>query len=144
MNRLRQHVPEPSRLEEQLEAFLQKFREEHPLPVELSFTRSRGPLADPLRGEILQIVREGLTNIVRHAGATKAVLGIDVGDDEVKIKIQDDGRGMPPANGDGAAAVTKPWTILQRTQRLSGSLEVDSLPGEGTRISVSIPLRRKP
>jgi signal transduction histidine kinase len=144
MNKLRHHVPEASKLEEQLEAFLEKFREDHGLPVEMTLTRSRGPLAESLRGEILQIVREGLTNVVRHAGATKASLQVDIDEDEVKIRIQDDGRGMPPANGDhGPGGVTKPWTILQRTQRLSGNLEVDSLPGEGTRISVSIPLRRK-
>jgi signal transduction histidine kinase len=144
MNKLRHHVPEASKLEEQLEAFLQRFREDHGLPVEMTLTRSRGPLAESLRGEILQIVREGLTNVVRHAGATKASLQVDIEEDEVKIRIQDDGRGMPPANGDGGpGGVTKPWTILQRTQRLSGNLEVESLPGEGTRISVSIPLRRK-
>jgi signal transduction histidine kinase len=145
MNKLRHHVPEASKLEEQLEAFLTKFRDDHHgLPVEMTLTRSRGPLAESLRGEILQIVREGLTNVVRHAGATKATLAVDIGEEEVKIRIQDDGRGMPRVNGDGGVgAVTKPWTILQRTQRLSGNLEVDSLPGEGTRISVSIPLRRK-
>jgi signal transduction histidine kinase len=145
MNKLRHHVPEASKLEEQLEEFVQKFQEDQGLPVELTIGRSRGPLAESLRGEILQIVREGLTNVVRHARATRATLSVDVGEDEVKIRIQDDGRGMPVENGDGSpAAVPRPWTILQRTQRLAGSLEVDSLPGAGTRISVSIPLRRKP
>ncbi len=143
MNKLRHHVPEVMKLEEQLEAFIQRFREDHALPVELTIAKSRGPLAESLRGEILQIAREGLTNVVRHAGATKATLAVDIGEEEVKIRIQDDGRGMPRVNGDGGpGTVIKPWTILQRTERLSGNVEVDSLPGEGTRISVSIPLRR--
>jgi signal transduction histidine kinase len=136
-------VPEAMKLEEQLEAFIQRFREDHGLPVEMTIAKSRGPLAESLRGEILQIAREGLTNVVRHAGATKATLAVDIGEEEVKIRIQDDGRGMPRVNGDGGpGTVIKPWTILQRTERLSGNVEVDSLPGEGTRISVSIPLRR--
>jgi signal transduction histidine kinase len=143
MNKLRHHVPEAMKLEEQLEAFIQRFREDHGLPVEMTIAKSRGPLAESLRGEILQIAREGLTNVVRHAGATKATLAVDIGEEEVKIRIQDDGRGMPRVNGDGGpGTVIKPWTILQRTERLSGNVEVDSLPGEGTRISVSIPLRR--
>lgn len=145
MNKLRHYVPEISRLEEALESFIGKFQEDHGLPVDMKITRSRGPLAETLRGEILQIVREGLMNVVRHAQATKAGLTIDVGEDAVKIRIEDDGQGMPVQNGgDSPAAVARPWTILQRTQRLAGILEVDSMPGEGTRISVSIPLRRKP
>jgi signal transduction histidine kinase len=144
MNKLRHQEPEISKLEELLEAFLQRFQEDHGLPVELTITRGRGPLAEALRREVLNIVREGLTNVVRHARATKVILGIDVGEEAIRIKIEDDGQGMPAANGDGGAgAVSPPWTILQRTQRLSGDLEVDSAPGEGTRISVSIPLRRK-
>ncbi len=144
MNKLRHYVPEISKLEEILEGFIAKFQEDHGLPVEMKITRSRGPLAETLRSEIVQIVREGLTNVVRHARATRATLTIDVAEDAVKIRIEDDGQGMPVVNGDGTtkAAVTRPWTILQRTQRLSGDLHVDTAPGEGTRISVSIPLRR--
>jgi signal transduction histidine kinase len=143
MNKLRHYVPEISKLEELLEEFIQKFQEDHGLPVEMKIERSRGPLAESLRSEILQIVREGLTNVVRHAKASKAMLTIDVAEDAVKIRIEDDGQGMPPVpNGDGARGATRPWTILQRTQRLSGDLHVDTAPGEGTRISVSIPLRR--
>ncbi|MFN2433563.1 MAG: GAF domain-containing sensor histidine kinase [Gemmatimonadota bacterium] len=146
MNKLRHHEPEGSKLEELLESFLHKFQEDHGLPVELAIKRSRGPLAGALRSEVLQIVREGLTNVVRHARATRAKLDIDVGDEAIKIRIEDDGQGMPVENGAGrnGAAPLRPWTILQRTQRLAGDLEVDSAPGEGTRISVSIPLRRNP
>jgi signal transduction histidine kinase len=142
MNKLRSYEPEIIKLEELLEAFVKRFREDHGLPVDMKINGSRGPLAESLRNELLQIVREGLTNVVRHARATKATLTVDVEEDEVRIRIEDDGQGMPTQNGDRADAVTRPWTILQRTQKLAGNLEVDSVPGEGTRISVSIPLRR--
>jgi len=144
MNKLRSQIPEVSKLEELLDGFVRKFQDDHGLPVEITIQRSRGPLAEALRSEIFQIVREGLMNVVRHARATKATVSIDVGEEEINICIQDDGQGMSVHNGDGSPGVVRPWTILQRTQRLSGKLEVDSVPGEGTRISVSIPLRRKP
>lgn len=141
LNKLRHYVPEFSKLEETLAAFIEKFQSDHGLPVEMTLTRSRGPLGETLRGEVLQIVREGLTNVIRHANATKAVLSVDVGEEAVVIRIEDNGRGMA-AHEDNGSGPTRPWTILRRTQRLSGNLEVDSSPGEGTRISVSIPLRR--
>lgn len=144
MNKLRHHEPEGSKLEELLEAFLQKFQQDHGLPVELTIHRSRGPLAEALRTEILQIVREGLTNVVRHAAATRASLTVDVDEDVVKIRIEDDGRGMPVGGDGNGGSPVRPWTILQRTQRLAGDLQVESAPGQGTRILVSIPLRRNP
>ena len=145
MNKLRHEEPDINKLEDLLEAFIAKFQEDHGLPVEMTINRSRNPLVESLRGEILQIVREGLTNVVRHAQATKAIVTIDAEPEGVRIRIEDNGRGMPGANGDHPdGAATRPWTILQRTQKLQGNLEVHSAPGEGTCISVSIPLRRSP
>jgi signal transduction histidine kinase len=141
MNRLRHHVADGRLLEEALAEFVRRFQDDHGLPVEMKVVRGSGALAETLRGEILQIVREGLTNVARHAAATRALVNVEVGEDAVTIRIEDDGRGMPAGNGDGRAAI-RPWTILQRTERLAGQLQVDSAPGEGTCISVSIPLRR--
>ena len=51
---------------------------------------------------------------------------------------------MPVGGVGNGGSPVRPWTILQRTQRLAGDLQVESAPGQGTRILVSIPLRRNP
>ena len=100
-----------------------------------------GSLADlPLEAvaELLAIVREGLSNVARHAGASTAAVLLTVHDGRVRLELQDDGRGfradMQPERGHHGLA-----NMRARTEALGGTFEVDSVPAGGTRIIITLP-----
>jgi signal transduction histidine kinase len=69
--------------------------------VAVRVSAPRGPAADDLaparREEVVRIAREAIVNAARHGGARHIVVVFDLGDDEVGLRVSDDGRGMPQA-----------------------------------------------
>jgi signal transduction histidine kinase len=97
--------------------------------------------------ELVTIVTEGLTNIVRHAHATEVSVLLVFGTKSLEVSLQDNGRGFDSerqsaqrhaarADGSGFGLVG----IRERVESLHGTLHLSSRPGEGTRIQVGIPL----
>ncbi len=81
--------------------------------------------------EILNIVREALSNCARHANATRAVISIRMRDARIRVSIHDNGIGFSSAGqprGYGLA------NMEARAKRLGGSLRVQSKTGEGTHV----------
>jgi signal transduction histidine kinase len=96
-------------------------------------------VAPSVRGELLSIAREALSNAVRHASATRTTLQIGEADGELRLEIADDGTGFDtdaPA-GDGHHGLAN---IARRAESLGGNLVLESAPGRGTRIIVTVPL----
>ena len=96
-------------------------------------------LPAPARHHLCMLVREATTNVLKHAHAT--TLGVSLGyrDGMLAITITDDGVGftpsVPAADGhDGLA------NMRGRVAELGGSLTIDSAPGRGTRVAVTVPL----
>ncbi|MGW5868694.1 sensor histidine kinase [Streptomyces sp. NPDC055239] len=100
------------------------------------------PLPDRTQSALLRIAQGALANVTEHAAATTAALTLTHLDDQVVLDVADDGRGFtptdePPAShrrGHGLPA------IRARARQLGGTLTIESAPGEGTVLSVSIPL----
>ncbi len=88
--------------------------------------------------DIVQIVREALSNVGRHAGARTCRLSLRRQGELAVLEVDDDGRGFDPSNvrreGQGLR------NIAERAARLGGSLAIESKPSEGTIVRVSIPL----
>lgn len=89
---------------------------------------------------VFRIVQEGLTNVARHSGAAAAEVRVVVTGTRVKIEVADKGRGFVPdavfASG-GASGIAG---MMERATLLGGRLEVESMPGLGTRLLAEIPL----
>ncbi|WP_399926623.1 sensor histidine kinase [Streptomyces kanamyceticus] len=101
------------------------------------------PLPDRVSSALLRIAQGALANVREHAGATTAALTLTLLDDQVVLDVADDGRGFtPPAAGKAAAGVRGHGlpAIRARAGQLGGTLTIESAPGEGTVLSVSIPL----
>ncbi|MGW0907082.1 sensor histidine kinase [Streptomyces sp. NPDC002853] len=100
------------------------------------------PLPDRTQSALLRIAQGALANVMEHADASTTALTLTHLDDQVVLDIADDGRGFtpteqPPASdrrGHGLPA------IRARAQQLGGTLTIESAPGEGTVLSVAIPL----
>lgn len=88
--------------------------------------------------ELLAISREALANVTRHSGASHASVRLRVPGKDVRLEIADDGRGIDPsttqARGHHGVA-----NMRTRAEALGGTFDLESGPGTGTRIIVSIP-----
>jgi PAS domain S-box-containing protein len=88
---------------------------------------------------LFRILQESLTNIARHANARKVAISLGRDATRVRLEIKDDGRGFDVE----AAAKKKTFGLLgirERAIMLHGTLSITSKPGEGTRVSLSIPI----
>ena len=89
---------------------------------------------------ILRGVQEALTNIRRHSGAKTAAITLSYMEDVLVLDVQDDGKGFVPSSTDGSGfGLTG---MRERTEKLQGTFSVESVPGEGTTISISLPALR--
>jgi signal transduction histidine kinase len=93
--------------------------------------------------EVVQLVREALSNVSRHAGAATCRVSLhrDPAADVVRLEIDDDGRGFDQevAKGTGRGL----GNLRARTARLGGRAEIVSVPGEGTTVRIAIPVRER-
>ena len=88
--------------------------------------------------DILQIVREALSNAVRHSGGDRVRLGLTTSGDAALLEIADNGKGFHPAEMGGKG---NGLTNLQRrAESVGGELEIESAPGSGTWVRLRIPL----
>lgn len=99
------------------------------------------PLPDRVQSALLRIAQGALANVREHAAATSAALTLTYLDDQVVLDIADDGRGFepPPSREPGVRGHGLP-AMRVRAQQLGGTLTIESTPGEGTVLSVAIPL----
>jgi PAS domain S-box-containing protein len=97
------------------------------------------PLTPVQSGSLFRIVQEVLTNIARHASATRVELRIVLEGGWLALQITDDGRGFDssrPTRPDSLGLVG----IDERATTLGGRVVVDSTPGRGTTVTLSIPV----
>ncbi len=85
-----------------------------------------------------RIVQEGLTNVVRHAHATRATVRLTRSPGELVVEVDDNGRGPtgPGVDGDGRGLAG----MRERARALGGSLEAGPRPGRGFRVRATLPL----
>ncbi|MEU6991629.1 sensor histidine kinase [Streptomyces sp. NPDC046465] len=106
-------------------------------------------LPDRVSSALLRIAQGALANVREHADATTAALTLTLLDDQVVLDVADDGRGFtPPDTAPGGTASDTAGgvrghglpAIRARAGQLGGTLTIESAPGEGAVLSVSIPL----
>lgn len=93
-----------------------------------------------------RIVQESITNILRHAKATKIHVTLRQEEHSLDLCIKDDGTGMSAREMPGTAAVRSTLGLLgmqERAQALGGRITIQSLPGQGTEVRARIPLRSR-
>lgn len=88
--------------------------------------------------EIVNLVREAASNAVRHGRARHLTLRAARGDDSVVLALADDGAGFDPASA--AAGGHGLANMRARAAALGGSLDIDSAPGKGTRVVLTLPI----
>ena len=117
-------------------------------PLAADAARSRR-LDPELESTIYRIVQEALTNVSRHAQATKAVVSISERERVVRASVTDDGRGLPDAarlgpRGDGLEGGFGTSGMRERAELVGGELELAPAPGRGTVVRLTVPLAGRP
>lgn len=93
--------------------------------------------------EVLRIVQEGLVNVRKHSGARHALVRLASNGDKWTLTVEDDGKGFAFAGrytqDQMEQAGSGPAIIRERVRLIAGELTVESNPGQGTRLEITVP-----
>lgn len=118
-------------------------------PTVVSFQLSGEPTELPMAHEttLLRIAQGSLANVLQHSRAQRAAVTLTFMDDEVTLDIVDNGVGFEAGAASRAEHRGESFglaTIRERVERLGGRLSVETTPGAGTALAVSLPLEVSP
>ncbi|HEX9093238.1 MAG TPA: sensor histidine kinase [Coriobacteriia bacterium] len=115
------------------------------VPVALSIEGAGDGYSQSLRIAVCRVVQEALTNAWKHSGAKSVSVRVSLGDDRVEALIEDEGLGFDVSAvepGAGARGRFGLEGMRQRAALLGGDCVIESTPGRGTRVRLSIPVWR--
>ncbi len=116
------------------------FKEQAGLDINVTVTGTERRLEPYLEVMLFRAIQELLGNAARHSQGTLVKIMLDMGEDRVRVNVDDNGKGFDPdaiqqSNSLGLKL------IRERAEMLGGSFEVDSNIGKGTRVSFAVPAR---
>lgn len=101
-------------------------------------------LEDDIKGQILNIVKEALNNIRKHAQAKQALMEFKAVASEIMVTIEDDGQGFVLVREEKELAHGWGLEIMkERAREIGGNIKIESIPGQGTRILLRVPVNRE-
>lgn len=122
----------------ELMAYWQKLGAPASLDVEIQVHGTLKRWGNLVRRNLLRIAEESLANAVKHSGATRIGVTLDLNANAPRLLVADNGRGF--AARDGAASNGIGLTnIRERARAIGGEARIESKPGAGTRIEVRLP-----
>lgn len=116
------------------------------LSIKIVHNKPEIPLEKDLLTLLFQSIRELLLNVHKYAGVQEATIVIEHSDDRLVIEVADKGNGFLPEtivgnlSGNGGFGLLN---IRERLRWLNGTLEIDSHPGDGTSVRLSLPLENE-
>jgi len=114
------------------------------LKVEVHAPDRQPPFAPPVVEAVCQIAYEAVSNVIRHAEATEVTLEATMDTAQFQLVIRDNGRGFAANANDSASSTDHEGLGLgnmqQRARIYGGEVAIDSTPGQGTRLTLRLPL----
>jgi signal transduction histidine kinase len=133
----------PTQLLDFLVTMVDKFQRDTGISSRFVSTLQEISLPPRVCAQLARIVQEGLANARKHSGARKVLVQMGQHDGQLRLAIDDDGRGL---DFSGRLTLTEmdairkgPLAIKERVRTIGAQLVVESVPGKGTRIEVSLP-----
>jgi len=114
-----------------------RFTDQSGIPVERRFADRLPPLSDEAELAVYRVAQESLTNVARHADASRVELGLEPGANSVVLRVVDDGRGIAEAramNGNGGLRGMRERALL-----VSGALAVKPARDGGVEVRLEVP-----
>ncbi len=122
---------------------VEKFKERHAIACEITITPAHIDIEDPYSTAVFRMMQESLANVAKHAQATEVTVALEHADGRVKLTVRDNGRGFDPSQ----PRKTTSFGIVglrEHAHLVAADLRIESAPGRGTRIDVSIPVPSSP
>jgi signal transduction histidine kinase len=141
---LRPEPLEEANLPDAIAHTAKRWSETSTVAVSFQTTGEPRPLLAELEMTLFRVAQEALTNVAKHAGASKVGLTLSYTDDTVLLDVRDDGVGFTPGRPGGNRGSRDGQGfgldgMRQRLLRVAGNLAIESAPGDGTAISASVP-----
>ncbi|MGW4029720.1 ATP-binding protein [Streptomyces sp. NPDC004838] len=125
----RAHLPDA------LRTLTERWSKDQGISARVEVTGTREPLSPAIEVSLFRVAQESLTNVAKHAAATRVGVTLSYTGTEVLLDVRDDGRGFAEGVGTGFGLTS----MRQRIRGVGGHVEVQSAPGEGTSVSVRVP-----
>jgi signal transduction histidine kinase len=109
----------------------------HDAEVHVTYTGALDTLPQRIVDDAAQLVRESLSNSLRHSAADRITIEIHGGDDRLALLISDNGVGFDPAGVAWGLGLTN---LRERATRAGGQISIDSNAGTGTTVRATLPL----
>ncbi|MFF4418296.1 sensor histidine kinase [Streptosporangium sp. NPDC001559] len=132
---LQPHQLDDAHLPEAMTTLARNWARSTGVDLHVEVTGDRIPLSPAIEVTLFRVAQEALTNVAKHAGATRAGLTLSYAGSVVLLDIRDDGTGIHDSDGRGFGLSS----MRQRLRGVGGSLEIESTPGEGTAVSATVP-----
>lgn len=124
-----------------LRSYSREYSERVGIPVHIAAPGSIPRLGADAETALFRVVQEALTNVAKHAAASHVWIDVSRHAERLEVRVRDDGQGFDTGRLDVGRHVGLGLAgIEERVQLLGGNFEVQSRPGDGTSIQVSIPL----
>lgn len=139
MNNLRPPVLDLG-LQDAIDWQVKQFERRTGIPCELAMNDDGQQVADAQATAVFRILQESLNNIGRHARATQVRVELRIDDKRLSMSIQDNGVGMYPSD----RRKVRRFGLIGMQERVAmqgGELHIDSKPGQGTSLRMSIPMQ---
>lgn len=124
-------------LREQIEEIAERFREVSSARLVIDVGRNLSQINEARLHALIQIIREALSNIVRHAHATEVYLDLQESPTHLTLVISDNGVGFNPKTVTPGIGLRN---IRRRAEQIDGTVEMISQPGRGATITVALPI----
>lgn len=126
-----------------LSNYLKAYEREHRIGTEFEGSGDESQLDPKAKVFVFRMVQEALSNVAKHAGATKVIVKVELKKDVLEAKVSDNGQGFDvKAEGQNP----EKWdhfgvrSMTERARMLGGNVQWVSKPGTGTKVEISIPL----
>jgi len=123
--------------------YTREFGNNNGIEVQFKAPKAFLQLSPVIELQLLRIAQEALTNVRRHALATKAVVKLEKTGEAVAMIVRDNGQGFSLSDLEKAPPGYHGLNIIkERAEGFGGSLDISTAPGEGTELKVSLPLEK--
>lgn len=142
VNELRPALLDDMGLPAALRHYVDNFSNLTGVQTTLTVCKEHGRLPLGTETVFFRITQEALTNIARHAQASRAWVELRCNETEATLQVKDNGIGFDPAmvSSENSRSGWGLMGIKERTKLTEGDLQIDSAPGKGTNLSITIPL----
>lgn len=125
-----------------LKWYVQSYQDRRSLPTEFVVEGTQARLPAEYETVLFRITQEALTNIAKYARASRVVVTLRFAAQQVSLTVEDNGRGFDPESVLQRYGRSAGWGLLgmrERASLIGGQVAIDSAPGQGTRIHVTVP-----